>query len=104
MNENQIMRRKSLMDIALETGKDLKLDKVTMRELEALSLPSVKQLSPTQIKHIRTRAGVSQNVMAVYLNVSPSTYQKWERGEIMPCGGNLKLLNMAYKNGLEALS
>jgi len=97
------MTRKSLMDVALETGKDLNFDKVTMRELEVLAMPEVKQLTPSQIKHIRTRAGVSQNVMAVYLNVSPSTYQKWERGEIMPNGGNLKLLNVAFKKGLEVL-
>ncbi|MEX2365701.1 MAG: hypothetical protein WD601_03795, partial [Pseudohongiellaceae bacterium] len=64
------------MKVALETGRDLKFDKITMRELETLALPRVKPLTPGQISHIRTRAGVSQNVMAMYLNVSPSTYQK----------------------------
>jgi putative transcriptional regulator len=98
------MTRKSLMDVALETGKDLNFDKVTMRQLEVLAMPEVKQLTPSQIKHIRMRAGVSQNVMAVYLNVSPSTWQKWERGEITPYGGNLKLLNVAYKKGLAVLA
>ncbi len=91
------------MDVALETGKDLKFDKVTMHQLEALAIPEIKVLTPEQIKRIRIRAGVSQNVMARYLNVSPSTYQKWERGEVTPHGGNLKLLNMAYKKGLEIL-
>lgn len=98
------MNKESLTQIALETGKDLKFDKVTMRQLATLALPEVKQLTPTQIKRIRTRAGVSQNLMAVYLNVSPSTYQKWERGEVTPFGGNMKLLNLAYKNGLEAIA
>lgn len=97
------MAGKSLMDVALETGKDLKFDKVTMHQLEALAIPEIKVLTPEQIKRIRTRAGVSQNVMARYLNVSPSTYQKWERGEVTPHGGNLKLLNMAYRKGLEIL-
>ena len=73
-------------------------------ELEALALPKVKQLTPKQIKNIRMKAKVSQNVMAKYLNVSPSTYQKWERGEVVPHGGNLKLLNLAYARGLEAIS
>lgn len=98
------MNGKSITQIALETARDLKFDKITMRELEMLALPEVKQLTPTQIKRIRTRAGVSQNVMAVYLNVSPSTYQKWERGEVTPFGGNMKLLNLAYKKGLEAIA
>jgi len=92
------------MDVALETGKDLKFDQLTMRQLEALALPEVKILTPGQISRMRTKAGVSQNVMARYLNVSPSTYQKWERGEITPQGGNLKLLNIAYRKGLEALA
>jgi putative transcriptional regulator len=92
------------MAVALETGKDLKFDKLTMRQLEVLAMPAVKALTPAQIRRIRIRAGVSQNVIALYLNVSPSTWQKWERGEITPNGGNLKLLNVAYKKGLEALS
>lgn len=92
------------MDIALETGNDLKFDKLTIRQLETLNLPEVKELTPVQISRIRARAGVSQNVMARYLNVSPSTYQKWERGEITPHGGNLKLLNLAYRKGLAALA
>jgi len=102
--EKVTVAKKTPMKVALETGRDLKFDKLTMRELEVLALPKVKPLSPGQISHIRARAGVSQNLMALYLNVSPSTYQKWERGEIRPNGGNLKLLNIAYERGLEAIS
>ena len=92
------------MDVDLDTGKDLKFNKVTMRQLEALAMSEIKALTPGQIKRIRIRAGVSQNVMARYLNVSSSTYQKWERGEITPQGGNLKLLNVVYERGLEVLA
>jgi putative transcriptional regulator len=53
---------------------------------------------------MRISEHVSQGVMARYLNVSPSTYQKWERGEVIPSGGNLKLLNLAYRNGLECIA
>ena len=98
------MDGKSILESVLESAKDLKVDKVTMHELEALALPKVKQLSPKQIKTIRVKAKISQNVMAKYLNVSPSTYQKWERGEVAPHGGNLMLLNLAYARGLEAIS
>lgn len=99
-----MMDGKSIMEVVLESAKDLKFDKVTMHELEALALPKVRDLSSKQIKSIRERAKVSQNVMAKYLNVSPSTYQKWERGEVIPKGGNLKLLNLVYKRGLEAIA
>ncbi len=98
------MDGKSIMDVVLESAKDLKFDKVTMHELEALSLPEVKPLTPKQIKSIRDKAKVSQNVMAKFLNVSPSTYQKWERGEVVPRGGNLKLLTLAYRHGLKAIA
>jgi putative transcriptional regulator len=39
--------------------------------------------------------------MAKILNVTPSTYQKWERGEIHPKGANLKLLRLAYAHGIQ---
>ncbi len=98
------MDGKNIMDLVLESARDLKFDKVTMHDLEALALPEVKPLSPSQIKSIRIKANVSQNVMSKYLNVSPSTYQKWERGDVIPRGGNLKLLTLAYRHGLEAIA
>jgi len=90
------MDGKKILDVVLESAKEMKFDKVTMHEIETLALPEVKQLTPKEIKLIRDKAHVSQHVMAKYLNVSPSTYQKWERGEVTPKGGNLKLLNLAY--------
>jgi len=98
------MDGKNIMDVVIESAKDLKFDKVTMHELEALALPEVKKLTPQEIKKIRERANISQNVMAKYLNVNPLTYQKWERGEVVPSGGNLKLLNLVYAGGLKAIS
>lgn len=44
---------------------------------------------------MRIKEKVSQAVMTKILNVAPSTYQKWERGEVHPKGGNLKLLRLA---------
>lgn len=93
-----------LLETAIDTAKDLKLGTITLREIEALALPEVIELSPKQIKAIRSKAHVSQGIMARYLNVSPSTYQKWERGEVVPSGGNLKLLNLAFRNGLACIA
>ena len=75
----------------------------TMREFDALCLPPVKQLSPTQIKRLRTRNKASQAVFAAYLNTSASTVQKWEQGQKKPNGPSLKLLNLVEQKGLEAL-
>ena len=97
------MDGKNIMETVLESAGNMNFDKVTMHELEALSLPEVKRLSAAEIRKMREKAHVSQNVMAKYLNVSPSTYQKWERGEVAPNGGNLKLLNLVYAGGLKAL-
>lgn len=98
------MDRKTIMEVVLESSRNMKFDKVTMHELEALSLPEVKPITPVQMRKIRQREKVSQNVMAKFLNVSPSTYQKWERGEVTPTGANLKLLNLVSKRGLESIA
>ena len=92
------------MDAALEIANDFGFDKATIREIEELAVPEVKKLTPKQILTIRIKANCSQGVMARYLNVNPSTYQKWERGEVVPKGAPLKLLNIAYGKGLSALT
>jgi putative transcriptional regulator len=74
-----------------------------MCEFDALYLPPVKNLSPVQIKRLRTRNKASQAVFAAYLNTSPSTVQKWEQGQKKPNGPSLKLLNLIVQKGLEAL-
>ena len=45
---------------------------------------------------MRIQEKLGQTVMARILKVTPSTYQKWERGEIKPKGVNLKLLRLAH--------
>lgn len=89
-----------LLDEMLETAHDLELNSVTLKELELLNLKEVKQLSPNQIKTMRAKEKLSQTVIAKILNVTPSTYQKWERGEVHPKGANLKLLRLAYEHGI----
>ena len=56
-----------------------------------------------QIKRLRTRYKASQAVLAAFLNMSPSTVQKWEQGQKKPNGPSLKLLNLIDAHGLEAL-
>lgn len=75
----------------------------TMREFDALCLPSVPKYTPVEIKEIRMHSNASQAVFAAYLNISPSTVQKWEQGQKKPNGVALKLLNLVQKKGLEVL-
>ncbi len=46
------------------------IDDKTMRSFDAACLTPVEQLSASSIKHIRTRASVSQAVFAAHLNIT----------------------------------
>lgn len=90
-----------IIDVMLETARDLRLDAITIKEIEMLNLSEVKELEAQEIKKMRIKEKVSQAVMAKILNVTPSTYQKWERGEVHPKGANLKLLRLAHDHGIQ---
>lgn len=94
------MSKIDIIDAMLETAHDLGLNQITIKEIETLRLTEVIDLDPSEIKAMRSKEKVSQSVMARILNVTPSTYQKWERGEVHPRGANLKLLRLAYDHGV----
>ena len=79
------------------------IDKVTMRYFDRACLTNVEELAPKAIQRIRSKAGMSQTVFALTLNVTPSLVSQWERGEKKPSGPSLKLLNLADKKGVEAI-
>lgn len=95
------MSKSNIIDAMLETANDLGLSQVTIKEIETLGLSEVEKLNPSEIKAMRSKQNISQSVMARILNVTPSTYQKWERGEVHPKGANLKLLRLAYDHGID---
>src|SRR5437867_136967 len=68
---------------------DGELEKTTLRMLGRAALPKVAGLSPAEIVKVREHAGVSQAVMAGYLNVAVNTISQWERGERRPTGAAL---------------
>lgn len=80
------------------------VDAKTMREFDALCLPEVRTMTPTQIKQLRLKNKASQSIFAKYLNLSSSTIYQWEKGEKPPQGASLKLLNLVANKGLDALS
>ena len=82
---------------------DVELEKTTLHMLGRDALPKVDDLSPLEIARLRERVGVSQAVLAGFLNVAVNTVSQWERGERRPTGAALKLLHVVKQNGIEAL-
>lgn len=80
------------------------INKVTMRQYDAMCLDQTPDFAAKDIKRIRERAHVSQPVFARYLNTSESTVQKWESGQKRPSGMALKLLSVVEKHGLDVLA
>lgn len=79
------------------------LEKTTLRMLGKDALPKVDAMSPADIAALRERRGISQAVLAAFMNVAVNTISQWERGEREPTGAALKLLNVVKHNGLDAL-
>ncbi len=98
---------KTLLENAHDMAKGLfdvgAVDVMTMREFDVKCLPEIKPLTPIAIKKLRAKEKVSQAVFAKFLNTTLSTVRQWERGEKHPRGTSLKLLNLVYEKGLEAL-
>ena len=82
---------------------DGELAKTTMKMLGKSALPKVEAMSPTEIAAVREKTGISQAVLAAFMNVAVNTVSQWERGERQPTGAALKLLHVVKDNGLDAL-
>ena len=102
------MKKSRLLNEVHETARNLAkigaVDKRTLRDLDALCLPPVRDLSAKQIRTIRSKIQMSQAVFAAVLNTSVSTVQKWEIGDKRPSGPSLKLLNLIERKGVDALA
>lgn len=100
-------RRSRILEEMHETARGLHeiglIDKRRMHEFDALCHLEVHDITPGEIKALRTKANLSQAVFAAVLNTSVSTIQKWEVGEKRPSGPSLKLLNLIERKGIEAV-
>ena len=92
---------RSLHRVGAVSGEEL--EKTTLRMLGKDALPKVEVMSPAEIAAVREQTGISQAVLAAFMNVAVNTISQWERGERQPTGAALKLLNVVRRNGLEAL-
>ena len=99
--------RKSIADSITSTVLDLHksglVDNITMKNIEQLCLPEIKEYSPEKITSIRKKFKLSQAALASIFNISPSTVRKWEQGDKKPAGASRKLLDIIERKGLEAL-
>ena len=99
--------RKSIAESITSTVKDLNrsgvVDNITLKNIQKLCLPEIKDYTPAKIISIRKRFKLSQAALASVFNISPSTVQKWEQGNKKPAGASRKLLDIMERKGLEAL-
>ena len=79
------------------------LTKTTLRMLGKNAFPKVEAMSPDEIVAVRERRGISQAVLAAFMNVAVNTVSQWERGERRPTGAALKLLHVVKVRGLEVM-
>jgi putative transcriptional regulator len=75
------------------------LTKTTLRMLGKDALPTVAAMSPAEVAGVRAQSGISQAVLAAFLNVAVGTVSQWERGERLPTGAALKLLHIVKRVG-----
>lgn len=94
---------KSINNTLSDLNKSGLVDEITMKNIENLCLPEIKEYSPKKITSIRKRFRLSQAALASIFNVSTSTVQKWEQGNKKPTGASRKLLDIIERKGLEAL-
>jgi putative transcriptional regulator len=88
---------------ALGMVSDEELEQTTLRMLGRDALPKIEPLSAKEIVRVRERAGLSQSVLAGYLNVGVTTVSQWERGLRRPTGTALKLLHIVKSKGVAVL-
>lgn len=107
MSKNKTYKSNALAAIH-ETVSDLfeigLVDKATMRRFDKSCLTPIENFTGEEIRQLREREQVSQDVFAHYLNVSKGTVSKWECGQKNPTGSSLKLLSLVKRKGLEAIA
>lgn len=96
-----------ILEAVHETAGDLHragfIDMRRMRHFDALCLDPIAAYTRESIRALRERYHLSQTVLALVLNTSPSTVRQWEIGAKQPSGPSLKLLNLLDRKGLDAL-
>jgi putative transcriptional regulator len=80
------------------------IDNRTMRKFDVACLTPIQPFTAEQIRELRKREAVSQQIFALYLGVSKDSISQWERGQKTPAGAALKLLSLVKNKGLHAIA
>lgn len=67
------------------------------------SIDPVIELDKDQIRAVRVKANMTQNVFANFLGVSVKTVEAWERGRTHPTGPAYRLMNLLSNNQMQSL-
>ncbi|MGK5090606.1 helix-turn-helix domain-containing protein [Deltaproteobacteria bacterium TL4] len=94
---------KSITSTVTDLHKSGLVDEITMKNIQSLCLPEVKEYNSKNIVSLRKKLKLSQAALASVFNISPSTVQKWESGQKKPTGASRKLLDILERKGVEAL-
>jgi putative transcriptional regulator len=78
--------------------------KITMRTTTVAIPARVERIRPEEVRAIRRKLNVSQEVFARLLNVPVVTEASWEAGRRNPSGAALRLLQIARKEPSVLLS
>ena len=95
---------KSITSIVEDLNRSGLVDEITMKNIQNLCLPDIKEYSPENIVLIRKKYKLSQRALACIFNISPSTVQKWELGNKKPTGASRKLLDMIERKGIDVFT
>lgn len=76
---------------------------ITLRNINSLQVPAVKEYTPAKIINIRKKVRLSQAALAKVFNISPSAVRQWEIGDKRPSGASKKLYDLIERKGLEVL-
>lgn len=72
-------------------------------KIKAISIPKLSPYTPEQIKNLRQKFHLTQDIFAKCIHVSPSLVKKWEQGIRHPSGPNLLALHLIEKQGIKPL-
>ena len=64
----------------------------------------VKEFNPSEIRTIRTAAGMTQTIFACYMGVSKKTVEAWEAGRSHPTGSAFRLMGILSEHKEKAIS
>lgn len=106
--KNPVSKKSKILEAVHETATGLHkiglIDKRKMEQYNLFCLKKIPNYTPNKIKTLRKRHHISQSVLAVIINTSLSTVQKWEIGDKHPSGPSLKLLNILDIQGIDVLT